>query len=52
MRKCNCPYCDKELIRLEPFEPGKYDFWCDDCDIDITIINNKETEELNEKESN
>ena len=45
MKKYNCPVCDKELIRLAPFEEGVYDFWCDDCDIDITITKNDEVEE-------
>lgn len=41
MRKCNCPFCGKELIRLEPFNEGEYVFWCDDCDVDITVVRNK-----------
>ena len=49
MNKCNCPNCDKELIRLEPFEIGIYDFWCDTCNIDITITKNDELEESYEK---
>lgn len=44
MKKCNCPECGKELIRLEPFEPGVYEFWCNSCDIDINITKNKEVE--------
>ena len=40
MKKCNCPKCNKELIRLEPFENGVYEFWCDTCDIDIEITQN------------
>lgn len=44
MKKCNCPECGKELIRLEPFENGVYEFWCDDCNIDIVITKNNETE--------
>ncbi len=42
MRKINCPKCGKELIRLEWFEEGVYEFWCDDCNIDITIEDNSE----------
>jgi transposase-like protein len=42
MKKYNCPYCKKELIRLEPYEDGIYEFWCDTCNVDITIENNKE----------
>lgn len=44
MKKCNCPECGKELIRLEPFEKGVYEFWCDDCNIDIVITKNNEVE--------
>ena len=36
-KKLNCPVCGKELIRLEPNEDRLYEFWCDDCDIDISI---------------
>jgi predicted RNA-binding Zn-ribbon protein involved in translation (DUF1610 family) len=36
-KKLNCPTCGKELIRLEPFEDGKYNFWCDTCGYDISI---------------
>lgn len=42
MKKLNCPKCDKELIRLEPFEPGLSEFWCDACDIDILVYENTE----------
>lgn len=42
MKKCNCPECGKELIRLEPFEKGVCKFWCDDCKIDVVITKNKE----------
>lgn len=48
MKKYNCPCCERELIRLEPFEDGIYDFWCDKCNIDIQIIKNKEIEKENE----
>ena len=44
MKKYNCPTCGKELIRLEPYEDGIYNFWCDVCNIDIHITNNKEVE--------
>ena len=37
-----------ELVRLEPFEKGVYEFWCDDCNIDITITKNDEAEETEE----
>ena len=42
MKKMNCPKCGKELIRLEPCEEGVYEFWCDDCGLDITIRENEE----------
>ena len=44
MKKINCPVCDKELERLEPFERGVYEFWCDDCNADIVITKNDEAE--------
>lgn len=47
MHKCKCPKCTKELIRLEPFEAGTYNFWCDECDIDITIVKNNKIEKEN-----
>lgn len=50
MKKCNCPECNKELIRLEPFEDGVYDFWCDNCDIDITITKNDETKDYSDSD--
>jgi len=36
IKKIYCPVCGKELIRLEPYE-DTMEFWCDDCNIDITI---------------
>ena len=45
MKKFNCPVCNKELVRLEPFVNGVYEFWCDDCNIDIVITKNDELEE-------
>lgn len=40
-KKYNCPVCGKELIRLEPFESDESyeycEFWCDVCDVDISI---------------
>ena len=44
MKKINCPKCGKELIRLEPYGENVYEFWCDDCNIDITIEDNEEDE--------
>ena len=45
MKKFNCPVCDMELIRLEPFEKGVYEFWCDTCNIDIVVTKNEEVEQ-------
>lgn len=41
MLKIRCPFCDKELIPLEPYQKKKINFWCDDCDVDIEITKNK-----------
>ena len=46
INKMYCPVCGKELIRLEPYKNDKYDFWCDNCGIDITI---KENNSVNEE---
>ena len=40
INKTICPYCGKKLIRLEPYEEGIYEFWCDDCDLDIMMTDN------------
>ena len=55
-KKHNCPVCGKELIRLEPYEETdegiEFDYWCDECDIDITITAPKNIfDELKEKEN-
>lgn len=42
MEKMNCPVCGKELVKLNTGEKKKHDFWCDDCNIDITIEENEE----------
>lgn len=34
---CTCPKCWKSLIRLEPYVDGVYNYWCDECNIDISI---------------
>lgn len=44
--KIYCPVCKKRLIRLEPFEGARYEFWCDTCDLDIDIHDNKEEDEI------
>ena len=58
LEKIYCPLCQQRLIRLEcvnritgeiGFDPGVYEYWCDKCDLDICITNNKEQEKENEK---
>lgn len=47
--KINCPICDQTLIRLgvDVYEDGIVNaYYCDNCDIDITI----ESEEFEEKD--
>ena len=40
-----CPVCKKHLIRLEPtVNDVDYMYWCDDCNIDIQITDNKAKE--------
>ena len=38
----HCPLCGKQLVDLregDPFtEEGEHCYWCDHCDIDITIM--------------
>lgn len=51
-KKYICPECGKELIRLEPYEDGFYDFWCDKCNIDIYIVKNNEVEEAEKENKN
>lgn len=46
MKKFNCTVCGKELVRLEPFENGVYEFWCDDCDVDITVVDNNKVNDI------
>lgn len=36
--KVYCPKCNKELVDLTPNLGRNHSYWCDDCDIDITII--------------
>lgn len=40
--KIKCPFCGKELTHLNsitysPTYDFYYEFWCDDCKIDITM---------------
>ena len=38
--KINCPICKKTLIRLNAFEEDKEivnEYWCDNCNTDITL---------------
>ena len=51
MKMLDCPKCGKGLIRLEPIlDEGIYEYWCDDCNIDISIVDNNEYEK-SEKEN-
>lgn len=46
-KKTRCPKCRKELIRLAPYSTkGVSEFWCDDCNIKITI-DDKTRDKLN-----
>ena len=37
MKTYICPKCGKQLVRLEPYEKGVYEYWCDDCNTNIKI---------------
>lgn len=40
----NCPVCGRQLVNLmgkEAREAGFHHFWCDVCDIDVNIDENK-----------
>ena len=51
MKMLDCPKCGQGLIRLEPIlDEGIYEYWCDDCNIDISIVDNNEYEK-SEKEN-
>lgn len=43
MKKCNCPKCGKELIRLKVYYPGFYLFFCNDCGLEITVTDKEST---------
>lgn len=47
MKKIKCPFCGKELVVLNDVDVGifykyRYEFWCDECEIEITIKTDKE----------
>jgi predicted RNA-binding Zn-ribbon protein involved in translation (DUF1610 family) len=45
--KIDCPVCGETLIRLNAFEEDEEiinEYWCDECDIDITIRTDKYTD--------
>lgn len=47
LKKIKCPICGKELIQLNDLIFGTcyknyYEFWCDECKIDITVRSDKE----------
>ena len=37
IKKVRCPFCGMELIKLEPYEDNKAEFWCGYCEIEVTI---------------
>lgn len=45
MKKINCPICWKELVNLNITSEKISEFWCDDCNIDITVEENGKEEE-------
>lgn len=49
-KRLNCPVCEMELIRLEPFIKGKYEFWCSKCEIDFEIYDNDTYEDDDNEE--
>lgn len=47
--KIKCPICGKELVHLNSITHDSmhdfyYEFWCDNCKIDITIGMDKDVE--------
>ena len=51
MKKIKCPLCGKELIKLN-FEKKCHEFWCNHCNIDITIQENEKEFNLYHKLKN
>lgn len=45
-----CPSCHKPLIRLGLYQPGVYEFWCNDCDIDVVITTNENSKIMDKGE--
>ena len=41
-----CPICGKQLIDLSEGNPaceaGEHAYWCDECNVDISIFENEE----------
>ena len=48
LKYCDCPICGKQLINLTEGDPmceaNEYMYWCDECNVDITIIVGEEDE--------
>lgn len=47
MKRIKCPICGKELIQLNDITSDTvyeyyFEFWCDECKIDITVRTDKE----------
>jgi hypothetical protein len=44
--KIDCPLCGMTLVDLNEGDPdvaeNEHAYWCDECDIDIAIIDNKD----------
>ena len=49
MKKCNCPKCGKELTKIKSHSETVYSFYCDDCNLEIHLIDKKQEKELWEK---
>ena len=39
--KVYCPKCNKELVDLTPHLTRNHSYWCDECDLDIEITEDK-----------
>lgn len=48
VKRIVCPSCGMELIRLEPYVNGRFDYTCLDCKIDISIVDEYYDEDIYE----
>lgn len=48
LNKISCPLCGMTLINLNEGDPDapedEFFFWCDECNIDITVVMNGDEE--------